>query len=93
MADRNDDDEDQSDPKLALIQAAVALVLLIGLPIVLDPPTTPWGVGGLVTASLLLLIFCAEGVVRFFRSRRRPYLDSIIPPEIDRPVKKDKVDE
>ena len=92
MDDRNDDDE-QSDPKLALIQAGVALALLIGLPLVLEPPTTPWGVGGLVTASLLLLIFCAEGVVRFFRSRRKPYPDSIIPPELERQDKKHKVDE
>ncbi len=92
MDDRSDDDE-HGDPKLALIQAAVALVLLIGLPIVLEPPTTPWGVGGLVTASLLLLIFCAEGVVRFVRSRRRPYADSIIPPEIDRPDKEKKIED
>ena len=92
MDDRNDDDE-HGDPKLALIQAAVALALLIGLPLVLEPPTTPWGVGGLVTASLLLLIFCAEGVVRFIRARRRPFPDSIIPPEIDHPEKKKKVDD
>jgi hypothetical protein len=91
MDDRNHDE--QSDPKLALIQAAVALVLLIGLPIVLEPPTTPWGVGGLVTASLLLMIFCAEGIVRFVRSRRRPFPDSIIPPEVEQIDPKQKIDE
>ena len=91
MDDRNHDE--QSDPRLALIQAFVALALLIGLPIVLEPPTTPWGVGGLVTASLLLMIFFAEGVVRFVRSRRRPFHDSIIPPEIEQADKKKKVDE
>ena len=91
MNDRNHDE--QSDPKLALIQAAVALALLIGLPIVLEPPTTPWGVGGLVTASLLLMIFCAEGVVRFVRSRRRPFPDSIVPPEIEQQAKKKKFDD
>ena len=91
MEDRNHDD--QSDPKLALIQAAVALALLIGLPIVLEPPTTPWGVGGLVTASLLLMIFCAEGIVRFVRSRRRPFLDSVIPPEVEQEARKKKIDE
>jgi len=91
MDDRNHDE--QSDPKLALIQAFVALALLIGLPIVLEPPTTPWGVGGLVTASLLLMIFCAEGIVRFIRSRRRPFLDSVIPPEVEQAEKNKKIDE
>ena len=77
-------DDDNPDPKLALAQAGVSLGLLIGLPIVLDPPTTPWGVGGLVTASLLLLVFFAEGVVRFVRNRRRPFADSMLPPELER---------
>ena len=91
MDDR--DHDEQSDPRLALIQAFVALALLIGLPIVLEPPTTPWGVGGLVTASLLLMIFFAEGVVRFVRSRRRPFPDSVVPPEIEQQNKKKKVDD
>jgi hypothetical protein len=60
---------------------------------VLDPPTTPWGVGGLVIASLLLLVFFAEGVVRFVRSRRRPYADSMLPPELERRGKPPKREE
>lgn len=72
------------DPKLELIQAGVALVLLLGLPVVLDPSSTPWGFGGLVAAALLLLVFFAEGVVRFVRGRRRPFADSMLPPEPDR---------
>jgi hypothetical protein len=83
MMDRGEDD-DRPDPKLALIQAGVSLALLIALPLLLDPPTTPWGVGGLVTASLLLLVFLAEGVARFVRSRRKPFADSILPPELER---------
>jgi hypothetical protein len=88
-----EDDDEHPDPKLALIQAGVALALLIGLPIVLDPPTTPWGIAGLVVAAMLLMAFLVEGVMRFIRGRRRPFADSMLPPELERPAKKDKVDE
>jgi len=84
---------DHSDPKLALVQAGVALALLIGLPAVLEAPTTPWGVGGLVVAAMLLLAFLAEGVVRFIRGRRRPFADSMLPPELEEKLKRKKVDE
>ena len=86
-------DDEHPDPKLALIQAGVALALLIGLPIVLDPPTTPWGIAGLVAAAMLLMAFLVEGVMRFLRSRRRPFPDSMLPPELERRSKKEKVDE
>ena len=91
MATRGGDDS--PDPKLALIQAFVALALLIGLPIVLEAPTTPWAVAGLVVAAMLLMAFLAEGVMRFLRARRRPFADSILPPELERGKKKPKVDE
>ena len=87
------DNDENPDPKLALIQAGVSLALLIGLPLVLDPPTTPWGVAGLVVAAMLLIAFLAEGVMRFLRARRRPFADSILPPELEQPAQKKKVDE
>lgn len=82
-----------SDPKLALIQAGVALVLLIGLPIILEAPTTPWGVVGLGVAAVLLLAFLVEGVLRFIRARHRPFADSVLPPELEEKLKREKVDE
>lgn len=89
------DYDEYPDPKLALIQACVALALLIGLPIVLEAPTTPWGVAGLVVAAMLLMTFLVEGVLRFIRARRRPFADSMLPPEIERKLaaKKDEVEE
>jgi hypothetical protein len=81
------------DPKLALIQAGVALALLIGLPIVLEAPTTPWGVAGLALAAMLLLAFLAEGVVRFIRARHRPFADSMLSPELEKKLKRKEVDE
>ncbi len=87
------EEDERPDATLALIQAGVSLALLIGLPLVLDAPTTPWGVGGLVTASLLLLVFFAEGVVRFVRARRRPFADSMLPPELERRGKRPPADE
>lgn len=89
----HDDDDEHPDPKLALIQAAVALALLIGLPLVLEAPTTPWGVAGLVVAAMLLMAFLAEGVVRFIRARRRPFADSMLPPELEEKLKRKKLDE
>lgn len=79
---------DPSEGTLALTQAGVALALLIALPIVLEAPTTPLGVFGIVVAAAALLGFLVEGVARFLRSRRRPFLDSVLPPEAG--AKKDK---
>jgi hypothetical protein len=87
------DDDEHPDPKLALIQALVSLALLIGLPLVLEAPTTPWGVAGLVVAAMLLMAFLAEGVVRFIRARRRPFPDSMLPPELEEKLKKKKLDD
>ena len=61
------DNDENPDPKLALIQAGVSLALLIA--------------------------FLAEGVMRFLRARRRPFADSILPPELEQPAQKKKVDE
>lgn len=82
---------DPSEATLALTQAGVALALLIALPLVLEAPTTPLGVFGIVVAALALFGFFIEGVARFLRTRRRPFLDSMLPPEAG--GKKDKPEE
>src|SRR4026207_1470715 len=74
-------------------RAAAPLAVAARLPIVRDPPTTPWGVAGLVVAAMLLIAFLVEGVMRFIRARRRPFADSILPPELEQPAQKKKVDE
>ena len=74
------DDDKASNPKLAIAQAALALALLIGLPFILTPAshTDLLFVG---FAALILLAFLVEGVVRFLRSRRPIFHDSIMPPQ------------
>jgi hypothetical protein len=85
------DRRDPSEATLALTQAGVALALLIALPLVLEAPTTPLGVFGIIVAALALFAFLVEGATRFLRSRRRPFLDSMLPTEADRAAaKKDK---
>ncbi len=82
------------DPKLAIAQAAVALVLLIGLPIAVGTPATPMDIAVAAIAGMILLAFLVEGVARFMRSRRRPFLDSVLPPEARGGAsKKDKADD
>ena len=56
-------------------------------------PAETFGVAGLVVAAMLLIAFLAEGVMRFLRARRRPFADSILPPELEQPAQKKKVDE
>lgn len=64
----------------AMIQAVVALVLLIGLPFAVGEPQTTQGLVADVVAALALVVFLLEGAARFIRNRRRPYPDSIMPP-------------
>jgi hypothetical protein len=66
---------------LAAIQAVVALVLLIVLPIVMETPETMQGMIAYGAIALVLFTFLVSGVARFMRSRRRPYLDSVMPPK------------
>ena len=70
-----------SNPKLAIAQAAVALALLTGLPLVLAP-STAMDMAAAGIAALVLLAFLVEGVARFLRSQRpSPFLDSVMPPK------------
>ncbi len=72
-------------PGPALAQAAVALALLAGLPLLLSP-ATPMEMASAGIAGVILLAFLVEGVARFLRSRRRQFLDSVMPPK-DPPTK------
>ena len=73
------DDRKARNPRFAIAQAAVALLLLIGLPFIFSPASHAdlLFVG---FAALILLAFLVEGVVRFLRSRRPGFHDSIMPP-------------
>jgi hypothetical protein len=63
------------------VQAAVALALLIGLPIVLDPPATEEHVIMAMVGALTLAGVAFHGIMRFVRSRGpRAFHDSIMPP-------------
>jgi uncharacterized membrane protein (UPF0136 family) len=65
-----------------LLQAVVALGVLIGLPVFLEAPTSIEGMIAAGAGALVLLGAALHGVVHFMRSRRpRPFLDSMLPPK------------
>ena len=66
-----------------LIQALLALALLVGLPLVLDPPESTAGIAAAVVGALILAGLAFRGMVGFVRSRKpRVYLDSLMPPKV-----------
>jgi hypothetical protein len=66
---------------LHALQAAVALILLFGLPIVLEAPKTREGELAAIAGAVILVAVAIHGVLRFVRSRKpRAYLDSVIVP-------------
>ena len=66
---------------LPILQAVVALALLLGLPIVLEAPTSTQGELAAAAGAVLLVAVAIHGVVRFVRSRKpRSFPDSIMPP-------------
>ena len=66
---------------LHLVQAGVALALLIGLPVVLDPPATDEHMIAASIGAFVLAAVAVHGIVRFVRSRKpRSYHDSVMPP-------------
>ncbi|HLX80277.1 MAG TPA: hypothetical protein VKS43_06810 [Burkholderiales bacterium] len=67
--------------RVAIIQAGVALALLIILPVVLGAPETPRGIAVAVVVALTLVAFLLEGIARFIRNKKRPFLDSVMPPQ------------
>jgi hypothetical protein len=66
---------------LYLVQAGVALVLLIGLPFVLESPATDERMAAASIGALVLAAVAIHGIMRFLR-RRKPglYHDSVMPP-------------
>ena len=66
--------------RVAIVQAGVALALLIILPVVVGTPETPQGIAAAAVVGLILLVFLLEGVARFVRNKKRPYPDSVMPP-------------
>ena len=66
---------------LHLAQAAVAFALLIGLPVVLDPPGTDEGMLAATFGAIFLAALAAHGVVGYVRNRKpHSYHDSVLPP-------------
>jgi hypothetical protein len=64
-----------------ILQAVVALGVLIGLPVFLEAPTSIEGMVAAGIGALVLLGAAFHGVAHFMRSRRpRPFLDSMLPP-------------
>jgi hypothetical protein len=64
---------------LAMVQAAVALALLIVLPIVVGTPETTQGIVAAGAVALVLFTFLVTGIARFMRNRKIPYPDSMMP--------------
>jgi hypothetical protein len=63
-----------------ILQAFLALVALIGLPMVLETPTSAAGIAASVLGALILAGLAFRGVIGFVNSRRpKRYLDSIMP--------------
>jgi len=64
-----------------IVQAVVALALLIALPLVVDPSATDGHLMAAIVGALVLVALAIQGVVRYVRSRKpRSYADSIMPP-------------
>ncbi len=66
---------------LYLAQAAVAIALLVGLPIVLDPPATDEHMIAASLGALVLALVAIHGVMGYVRSRKpSSFHDSLMPP-------------
>jgi hypothetical protein len=66
---------------LHLAQAAIAFALLIGLPVVMEPPHTDNGMLAAGFGAVFLAALAAHGVVSYVRSRKpKSDHDSILPP-------------
>ena len=64
-----------------LVQAIVALALLVGLPFVLPTPSSSAGELAATIGAAVLIVLGVQGVVRFVKSRKpRSFHDSIMVP-------------
>jgi hypothetical protein len=65
-----------------LLQAGLALAVLIALPQFVEPPESPAGQLAAVAVALILAGLAFRGMIGFVRSRKpRVYLDSLMPPK------------
>jgi hypothetical protein len=65
-----------------LLQAGLALAVLIALPRFVDAPESPAGQLAAVAVALILVGLAFRGMIGFVRSRKpRVYLDSLMPPK------------
>ena len=76
-----------------LVQAFVALALLVGLPFVLPTPSSTAGELAAAIGAVVLVALGIQGVVRFVKSRKpRSFHDSIMvtpkKPDLERTVVK-----
>ena len=63
------------------LQSFLALAVLIGLPTVMETPSSTAGMIGAALGALILIGIAFRGVVGFVNSRKpRRYPDSIMPP-------------
>ena len=70
-----------------VIQAAIALAVLVGLPVFLEAPASEEGMIAAAIGALVLAGIAIQGVAGYVRSRKpRSYLDSVMPP-LDPPTK------
>ena len=64
-----------------VLQALVALALLVGLPVFVKAPASTEGMIAAAVGALILVALAIHGVVSYVRSRKpRAYLDSVMPP-------------
>ena len=64
-----------------IVQAILALAVLIGLPVFLDTPTSTEGIIAATLGALILIVAGVQGVIGYVRNRRpQAYPDSILPP-------------
>ena len=64
-----------------IVQAIIALAVLIGLPVFFDTPTTTEGIVASGVGALILAGIALRSVLAYVRSRKpQKYLDSIMPP-------------
>jgi len=64
-----------------LVQAVVAVALLVGLPFVLPTPSSSAGELAAAIGAVVLVALAIQGVVRFVRTRKpRSFHDSVMVP-------------
>lgn len=65
-----------------ILQSLAALALLVGLPAVLETPSSEAGMIAAAIGALILVAVAFHGVVSFVRNRKpHSYPDSIMPPK------------